>query len=122
MVDNVAATGIVIKNNRIKGVGAGASRVGISVASATGVHIEGNHFDTLETGVSVAASATGTRVVGPLWTTSVTTPITDSGTGTKYHGISSLLPVYADNTAALAGGLVAGDPYRTATGVFMVTY
>ena len=122
LVDNAAATGIVIKNNRIKGVGAGASRVGISVASATGVHIEGNHFDTLETGVSVAASATGTRVVGPLWTTSVTTPITDSGTGTKYHGISSLLPVYADNTAALAGGLVAGDPYRTATGVFMVTY
>jgi hypothetical protein len=122
LVDNAAAAGVVIEGNTIKGAGAGASRVGISVASATGVHLEGNHFDTLETGVSVAASATGTRVVGPLWTTSVTVPITNSGTGTKYAGISSLLPTYADNTAALAGGLVAGDPYRTATGVFMVTY
>lgn len=32
------------------------------------------------------------------------------------------LPVYADNTAALAGGLVAGEPYRTSTGVLMVVY
>lgn len=32
------------------------------------------------------------------------------------------LPVYADNTAALGGGLVAGDVYRTSTGVLMVTY
>jgi hypothetical protein len=32
------------------------------------------------------------------------------------------LAVYADNTAALAGGLTAGMVYRTATGVLMVTY
>ena len=32
------------------------------------------------------------------------------------------LPVYADNAAALAGGLVAGEPYRTSTGVMMITY
>lgn len=32
------------------------------------------------------------------------------------------LPVYADNTAALAGGLVAGEPYRTSTGILMVVY
>lgn len=32
------------------------------------------------------------------------------------------LPVYADNTAALAGGLVIGDFYRTSTGVLMVVY
>lgn len=31
-------------------------------------------------------------------------------------------PVYADNAAALAGGLVAGDEYRTATGVKMEVY
>ena len=31
-------------------------------------------------------------------------------------------PVYADNTAALAGGLVAGDTYRTGLGVLMVVY
>lgn len=34
----------------------------------------------------------------------------------------SILPVYADNAAATAGGLVAGDLYRTATGVLMVRY
>ena len=32
------------------------------------------------------------------------------------------LPTYADNTAALAGGLVAGDVYKTATGVMMIKY
>lgn len=32
------------------------------------------------------------------------------------------LPTYADNTAALAGGLTAGRLYRTSTGVLMVTY
>jgi hypothetical protein len=32
------------------------------------------------------------------------------------------LPVYADNAAALAGGLVAGEMYRTAAGILMVVY
>jgi hypothetical protein len=32
------------------------------------------------------------------------------------------LPTYADNTAALAGGLTAGAFYRTSTGVLMVAY
>ena len=32
------------------------------------------------------------------------------------------LPVYADNAAATAGGLAAGDVYRTSTGVLMVRY
>jgi hypothetical protein len=32
------------------------------------------------------------------------------------------LPTYADNAAALAGGLTAGDCYRTSTGILMVTY
>jgi hypothetical protein len=32
------------------------------------------------------------------------------------------LPVFSDNAAALAGGLVAGDMYRTAEGVLMVVY
>lgn len=32
------------------------------------------------------------------------------------------LPTYADNAAALAGGLAAGDFYRTSTGQVMVTY
>ena len=33
-----------------------------------------------------------------------------------------LLPTYADNTAALAGGLTAGDGYKTSSGVVMITY
>jgi hypothetical protein len=32
------------------------------------------------------------------------------------------LPVYANNAAALAGGLVAGDMYRTATGDLKIVY
>jgi hypothetical protein len=31
-------------------------------------------------------------------------------------------PVYADNAAALSGGLTAGMEYRTATGVKMEVY
>jgi hypothetical protein len=31
-------------------------------------------------------------------------------------------PTYADNTAALAGGLVAGDVYRKSDGTLMITY
>ena len=34
----------------------------------------------------------------------------------------TLTPVYADNAAALLGGLVAGDQYRTATGVRMEVF
>lgn len=36
------------------------------------------------------------------------------------NGSSPLFPEYADNAAALAGGLVAGESYHTATGVMMV--
>ncbi len=32
------------------------------------------------------------------------------------------LPVYSDNAAALAGGLVAGEMYRTAAGILMIVY
>ena len=35
---------------------------------------------------------------------------------------NSGLPVFTDNAAALAGGLEAGDMYRTAAGVLMVVY
>jgi hypothetical protein len=42
----------------------------------------------------------------------------------KYNKILNLsyTPTYADNTTALAGGLVAGDVYRTATGQLMIAY
>jgi hypothetical protein len=32
------------------------------------------------------------------------------------------LPVFSDNAAAIAGGLVAGDMYRTSAGILMVVY
>jgi hypothetical protein len=32
------------------------------------------------------------------------------------------LPTYANNAAAIAGGLATGSLYRTATGVVMVVY
>jgi hypothetical protein len=38
--------------------------------------------------------------------------------GAKLSGLS----VYADNASALADGKVAGDVYRTSTGVLMVVY
>ena len=42
----------------------------------------------------------------------------------KSNGIVNIVnaPVYADNTAALAGGLVAGDIYRTSVGDLMICY
>ena len=41
-----------------------------------------------------------------------------SSSGVNVPGLAT----YADNAAALTGGLVAGDLYRTSTGVLMVTY
>jgi hypothetical protein len=35
---------------------------------------------------------------------------------------NAALPVYSDNTAALSGGLVAGEMYRTATGDLKIVY
>lgn len=42
-------------------------------------------------------------------------------TYTMNNGFKSL-PIYANNAAAIVGGLVAGDVYRTSVGVLMVTY
>jgi len=57
-------------------------------------------------------------------------PSIDIGGGQTIYGTLAVndgvketdLPVYADNAAAIAGGLEAGDPYRTSTGVRMVVY
>jgi hypothetical protein len=43
----------------------------------------------------------------------------DATTGVVSMGST---PTYADNTEALAGGLVAGDIYKTSTGTLMITY
>lgn len=45
-----------------------------------------------------------------------------------YYDINNLnqvpdnLPTYADNTAAVAGGLLVGELYKTSAGVVMVVY
>jgi hypothetical protein len=47
-----------------------------------------------------------------------------NGFAVRKSGITEMdsLPVYADNAAAMAGGLLGGQNYRTATGVVMVRY
>lgn len=35
---------------------------------------------------------------------------------------NSQVPVFADNSAALAGGLQVGDMYRTSSGALMIVY
>jgi hypothetical protein len=51
---------------------------------------------------------------------------TTPDTATKLHVVGQVrvdgLPEYADNAAAIAGGLSAGRFYRTATGILMVVY
>ena len=57
-------------------------------------------------------------------------PIIDLGGGQTIYGNLAVkdgvketaLPVYADNASALAGGLTAGMPYRTSTGIRMVAF
>jgi hypothetical protein len=49
-------------------------------------------------------------------------PIDINGTIRASNMKITATPTYADNTAALAGGLVAGDVYRTSTGILMITY
>ena len=48
--------------------------------------------------------------------------IETAATGTNRIRQASTFPVYADNVAALGGGLVAGDLYRTAAGLLAVTF
>ena len=44
----------------------------------------------------------------------------DNGITVRYRMVPAGVPTYADNTAAVAGGLVAGDLYKTAAGALMV--
>lgn len=61
-----------------------------------------------------------TPAVGSTGTTAQTqtSRLVASAKGINIPGLAE----YTDNAAALAGGLVAGDLYRTSTGVLMVTY
>ena len=67
-------------------------------------------------GVGSTASHTGAVVLGA----------NNASVVSEHTHIKSLflsnVPVYADNSAATSGGLVAGQVYRTSTGVLMITY
>ncbi len=67
-------------------------------------------------GAALAVNDTGLVAAGSI-------PAAD-GTGvvTAARAVLSALPEYADNAAALAAGLAAGDIYKTGTGVVMVAY
>lgn len=65
----------------------------------------------------------GVDLPNPTTIISSATPKIGIGTSNPQSAFAVVgLPVYADNTAALAGGLVIGDFYRTSTGVLMVVY
>jgi hypothetical protein len=66
------------------------------------------------------------RVVSVTHTNSVVLGVNLASVADAHAHIENLYiksaPVYADNAAALTAGLVAGQVYRTSTGVLMITY
>jgi len=81
-------------------------------------------------GARIQAQVDGTPAAGvmPAWLTFSVTP---EGKGTPEEAMRikktkiinfANAPVYADNATAKAGGLVAGDVYRTATGQLMIAF
>jgi hypothetical protein len=76
--------------------------------------------DTQKIGVSSYAGSTQSTQIGK-WNSdnSFTTVFKVGGNGLiSAYGLST----YADNVAALAGGLIAGDIYKTSTGVVQIVY
>lgn len=92
------------------------SRMKASYAIALGGKAKVTAANATAIGYGTTASHTGSVALGNGMTSSVT----------NHTHINSLFiasaPVYADNAAALTGGLIAGQVYRTSTGVLMITY
>jgi hypothetical protein len=101
-----------------------------SLAVAYGYQANASANNTTAVGPSSNASAVNSVALGyqtaASHANSVVLGVTMSSVVTDHTHVRSLFidvcPVYADNTAALAGGLVAGQVYRTSTGVLMITY
>jgi hypothetical protein len=107
----------------------------LRVAGSNDVKVRGGRYRNV-------VDAVDSEIVGNPATAAVQDDVTCSGTifdfaddvisgaaGVKVRQLGTAgrhamrgLPTYADNTAALAGGLTAGAQYRTATGVQMVVY
>jgi len=115
--------------------------------SGTTEYVETHSLSTNSMGLFATAFGTGTAVTGTWaginWTHSnkYLKVELDAGNGFVDLGTQQLLsvpfaikanesnkvknaglPVFADNAAALAGGLVAGEMYRTATGDLKIVY
>jgi len=103
--------------------------------ATTGLMKETNYAvgaENLDGGVKSEVAGTGKGTGKSRWNV-YTGQKTTSGTNMQIetkrvevdeNGYFQLLtmPTYADNTAALAGGLVSGQFYRTSTGILMITY
>jgi len=84
------------------------------------IGVLGTLSSTIPTATSAAILADNGAIAAPIFLgrdNGVTKfSIKDGGT------VNVTVATYADNAAALGGGLVAGDVYRTSTGVLMVVY
>ena len=101
----VSATGAISATTTIA--------AGTTVTGGTGV-IATTGGVTASAGNIVATLGNITASAGNITATLGT--LTIGGLSTLSGGIRSVLPTYADNAAALLGGLVANDEYKTATG------
>lgn len=77
-------------------------------------------FDTTVVGLKGSMSSTPRELVAGLYDNNDFACLT-IGNGGRVK-LSAGIPVYADNAAAVAGGLSEGDVYRTATGALMFRY
>nr|MBU3860102.1 hypothetical protein [Flavobacterium sp. MC2016-06] len=103
-------------NYSLGAVSTGAANIGIGKFAGTYVTTGNSNIYIGSEGVASDATASGIINIG--------NRITARGTKISLIGTLNIgtTPVYADNTTALAGGLVAGDVYRTTTGILMITY
>lgn len=121
-------TNIVIKHGAISDIGLRTGSNNLLLGGAS-IPVDSSNLVVISDGLGIIALKKETN--GELKAPSLTNALIITG------GVKSLitkeyldmankknigLPVFADNIAALAGSLVIGDLYRTATGVLMVTY
>lgn len=128
---NVANTGgPVIAFGKSRGAGAGAVTAVIAQDDLGRIQFQGADGAQLQTAAEIWAVVDGTPATGSVpgrlifSTTAAGSAAPVERMRIKPTGIVNIVntPTYADNTAAKAGGLVAGDIYRTATGQLMIAF
>ena len=110
---------------------AGSNGTDVTSATSLGrIQFFGYHTNGYDTGARIEAAVDGTPGDGDMPTRLVfATTAAGASTPTERMRIRSSgiinftnAPVYADNTAAKAGGLANGDIYRKADGTLMITF